>query len=58
MKTKSSAETLESLQLTLKKKELEAATAKEKGQKSVYSNLLLEINLLKSKIKKFSMGSK
>ena len=51
-------ESLDKLEQTLKRKEMEANMAQEKGQKSIHSNLLLEINLLKSKIKKFQMGSK
>jgi len=51
-------ESLDQLQQVLLKKEMEASMAKEKGQKSHYSNLLLEINLLKAKIKKYQMGSK
>jgi len=51
-------ESLEKLEKTLKKRELEAKEAKERGQKSVYGNLLLEINLIKSKIKKCHMGSR
>ena len=58
MSTKKPVENLEKLQQSLKKKELEAMAAKEKGQKSVYGNLVLEINLLKSKIRKYNMGSK
>jgi len=58
MEKKKPAETLEKLQQSLQKKEMEALAAKEKGQKSVYSNLALEINLLKTKIKKYHMGSK
>jgi hypothetical protein len=54
----SQPESLEKLQQTLRKKEMEANAAKEKGQHSIHSNLLLEINLLKSKIKKYQMGSK
>lgn len=51
-------ESLEKLENTLKKRELEAKEAKIRGQKSVHGNLLLEITLLKSKIKKCHMGSK
>jgi hypothetical protein len=58
METKKPVVTLEKLQHTLQKKEMEAMSAKERGQKSIYGNLVLEINLLKSKIKKFNMGSK
>ena len=58
MDTKKSSATLEKLQQSLKKKEMEAMAAQEKGQKSVYANLALEINLLKTKIKKIQMGSK
>ena len=58
MKFKKSPETLEKLQQSLKKKEMAALAAQEKGQKSVYANLALEINLLKTKIKKAQMGSK
>jgi hypothetical protein len=58
MEAKKTAVTLEKLQQSLKKKEMEATTAQERGQKSVYGNLVLEINLLKTKIRKFQMGSK
>ena len=58
MEANKSSATLEHLQQSLKKKEMEAKIAEEKGQKSVHSNLLLEINLLQSKIRKFQMGSK
>ena len=51
-------ESLDHLQQVLAKKEMEASMAKEKGQKSHYSNLLLEIKLVKEKIKKYQMGSK
>ncbi len=51
-------ESLEKLEKTLKKREMEAEEAKERGQKSVYGNLLLEINLIKTKIKKCHMGSR
>ena len=52
------SESLEKLQKTLQRKEREAAMAQDKGQKSVYGNLLLEIKILKEKIKKHQMGSK
>jgi hypothetical protein len=42
----------------LKEKERKAQIAKEKGMTSVYSNLLLEIDLVKSKLKRLTMGSK
>lgn len=42
----------------LKKKEIEAEDAKKKGMNSTYGNLLLEINLVKTKLKKFNMGSR
>ena len=58
MESKKPSASLEKLQLSLQKKEMEAQIAKEKGQKSVYGNLVLEINLLKSKIRKYNMGSK
>jgi len=48
----------EKLQKYLKQKENHAQIAKEKGMMSTYGNLLLEINLVKTKLKKFSMGSK
>jgi len=48
----------EKLQRYLKRKEMEAEDAKVKGMKSTYSNLLLEINLVKTQLRKFSMGSK
>jgi hypothetical protein len=51
-------ESLEHLERSLKKKEIEADLAKSKGQNTHHGNLLLEINLIKSKIKKLSMGSK
>ncbi len=46
------------VQMSLKKKEEEAAQAKEKGMHTTYGNLLLEINLLKTEMKKMQMGSK
>jgi hypothetical protein len=52
------AESLEKLEKTLKKKEMEALTAKDKGLNTAYGNLLLEINLIKTKMKKFQMGSR
>ena len=51
-------ESLEKLQISLKKKEMEADAAKCKGLSTAYGNLLLEISLIKTKIKKFQMGSK
>ncbi len=48
----------EKLQRYLKRKEVEAEDAKQKGMKSTYGNLLLEINLVKTQLRKFSMGSK
>jgi len=51
-------ETLDRLQVSLKRKEEEAMQAKSKGMHTTYGNLLLEINLLKSKMKKMQMGSK
>jgi hypothetical protein len=48
----------EQLQKYLRRKEMEAQEAKAKGMKSTYSNLLLEINLAKSQLKKLEMGSK
>ncbi len=51
-------ENLEKLQISLKKKEFEANEAKCKGLTTAYGNLLLEINLIKAKMKKFQMGSK
>ncbi len=42
----------------LKKKEIEAEDAKKKGMSATYGNLLLEINLVKTKLKKFNMGSR
>ena len=48
----------EQLQRYLQQKEHHAKVAKEKGMKSTYANLLLEIDLVKSKLKKFTMGSK
>lgn len=52
------AENFEKLEKTLKKKEFEAFEAKDKGLKTAYGNLLLEINLIKTKMKKMQMGSK
>ncbi|HNX23586.1 MAG TPA: hypothetical protein PKG60_06030 [Spirochaetota bacterium] len=51
-------ESLEKLERTLKKKEMEANEAKDKGLNTAYGNLLLEINLIKTKMKKCQMGSK
>ena len=51
-------ESLERLQQSLKRKEEEALQAKNKGMKTTYGNLLLEINILKSKVKQLQMGSK
>jgi len=48
----------EKLQIYLQRKEMQAQEAKAKGMKSTYSNLLLEINLAKNQLKKYSMGSK
>lgn len=48
----------EQLQKYLKQKETRAQIAKEKGMKSTYGNLLLEIDLVKAKLKKFTMGGK
>lgn len=48
----------EKLQVYLQKKEMQAQDAKAKGMKSTYSNLLLEINLAKNQLKRYSMGSK
>ena len=45
----------EKLQVYLKRKEMQAQEAKAKGMKSTYSNLLLEINLAKNQLKKFSI---
>ena len=42
----------------LKKKEIEAEEAKRKGMKAAYGNLLLEIDIVKSKLKKINMGSR
>jgi hypothetical protein len=52
------AESLEKLEKSLKKKEMEATDAKTKGLNTAYGNLLLEINLIKSKMKKMQMGSR
>ncbi|PKL18586.1 MAG: hypothetical protein CVV49_05190 [Spirochaetae bacterium HGW-Spirochaetae-5] len=52
------AESLEKLEKSLKKKEMEATEAKTKGLNTAYGNLLLEINLIKSKMKKMQMGSR
>jgi len=49
---------LEKLEKSIKKKENEALDAKNKGLITAYGNILLEINLLKNKIKKFQMGGK
>lgn len=51
-------ENLEKLQISLKKKETEANDAKIKGLTTAYGNLLLEINLIKTKMKKYQMGNK
>jgi hypothetical protein len=51
-------ETLEDLEKSLKKKEIEANAAKLKGLNTHHGNLLLEINLIKSKIRKMNMGSR
>ena len=52
------AETLEKLELSLKKKEMEANDCRDKGLNTAYGNLLLEINLIKTKMKKFQMGGR
>jgi len=49
-------ESIEKLEKSLKKKEIEANEAKCKGLSTAYGNLLLEINLIKSKMKKMQMG--
>jgi len=51
-------ETLEKLEMSLKKKEEEARNAKSKGMHTTYGNLMLEINLIKTKMKKMQMGSR
>lgn len=51
-------EEFDRLKISLKKKQLEAQEAKDKGLTTAYSNLLLEINLMKTKLKKFQMGGK
>jgi len=56
MKQIETLETLEQLGQLLKKKQAEAIEAKEKGLVTVYGNLVLEIFILKQKIKKFQMG--
>ena len=48
----------EKLQMYLRRKEIEAQNAKERGMKSTYGNLLIEINLVKTQLKKINMGSK
>jgi len=48
----------EKLQQYLKRKEIEAQSAKQRGMQTTYGNLLLEINIVKTKLKKFNMGSK
>lgn len=58
MKAVETLENLEKLEISLKKKEEEAAKAKSKGMHATYGNLMLEINLLKSKMKKMQMGSR
>ncbi len=50
-------ESLEKLTKSLKKKEIAATDAKTKGLSTAYGNLLLEINLIKTKMKKMQMGS-
>jgi len=52
------AENLEKLEISLRKKEMEANDAKCKGLNTAYGNLLLEINLIKHKMKKMQMGGK
>ena len=51
-------ETLEKIEISLKKKEQEAVHAKSKGMHTTYGNLMLEINLLKTKKKKLQMGTR
>ena len=51
-------EEYDKLKISLKRKQMEAQEAKEKGLTTAYGNLLLEINLLNTKLKKFSMGGK
>jgi len=56
--TMNQMDNMKRVQMSLKKKEEEAAQAKEKGMHTTYGNLLLEINLLKTEMKKMQMGSK
>jgi len=55
MKQMDKQEEYDKLKISLKKKQLEAQEAKEKGLTTAYGNLLLEINLINSKIKKFNI---
>lgn len=46
------------LEVLLKKKEIEAQSAKEKGMRTMYSNRLEEITEIKKQLRKLSMGQK
>ncbi len=49
---------LHQLEIILKKKEIQAQDAKEKGMYSTFSNLMTEIIELKREVRKLSMGSR
>jgi len=49
---------LHQLEIILKKKEVQAQDAKEKGMHSTFSNLMTEIIELKREVRKLSMGSR
>lgn len=50
-------EKMKQLEIILKKKEFQARDAKEKGMRTTYGNLLLEISELKKEKRKMSMGN-
>lgn len=54
----SSSEKKTKLELLLKKKEMEAQDAKDKGMHTTYSNRLEEITVIKKELRKLSMGQK
>jgi hypothetical protein len=58
VETRKQLEQLEKLEQSLKRKQIEALEAKDKGLNTVYGNIVLEIAILKQKIKKFQMGGK
>jgi len=49
-------EKLTQIERLLKKKEMEAMDAKDKGMRTTYSNRLEEITQLKKELRKLSMG--